>query len=103
MGVAWELRQKRAALTDRLEQIERERARGHLRPVVGSCIPHLGEIEHRQPSALWRQQEMLAPLGVSSGFAMAQSYRDPKGYDAYFGRVWGNNHSAPVRSTHHGA
>nr|WP_244611061.1 hypothetical protein [Ensifer sp. M14] len=26
-----------------------------LKPVVGGRVPHLGEIEHRQRSALWRE------------------------------------------------
>jgi hypothetical protein len=38
-----------------------------LKPVVGSRIPHPGEIEHRQRSALWREQEVLA-LGRVFGF-----------------------------------
>lgn len=47
-----------------------------LKPVVGSHIPHLGEIEHRQRSALWRQQEMLAlgrVVGVRHGSAPRRS------------------------------
>lgn len=38
-----------------------------LKPIVGSRIPHPGEGEHRQRSALWREQEVLA-LGCVSGF-----------------------------------